>query len=567
MIRLSKFIFFALTSLLLISCGMTGKMTSRAGMEEFYYMEGLHHYHAGNYSTAENTFKQLLSINPNHDAALYYMANIKMGFGKREEALRYMHAAAQADTSNYWYQMQIAQLYSMNQQKARAAEVYEDLLARYPKKIDLYYDLANLYLNLREIDKALLLLDDIEKFGGVSEATGFYRFNILMMQGKREEAQPLIEELAQSYPSPRVLTLLGDLYAESGSDSLALACYDGALLDDPGFIPAIFGQAEVYRLSQQYDLFFEKMSLFMDDDFVDASMKIEYMEQLLQNRAFAANFLRQVDTLFTKLYRCHQTDSAVVYRYAGFLVQANKEEQAVAVLKQHVEEDTGNQMAWHQYLSINYFLQRWDDMYAIANQALLHFPKQPQFMTMAGIAVWQKGQIPEAISIFESILPLAKKDRPLLTQTYAVLGDLYHAAGKQEKSFKAYEKSLQLDPDQHGTLNNYAYFLSLAGIKLQKAYEMSKRTIDAEPQNATYLDTFGWVLYKMGRYQEAKAIFRQVLIYGKDLSAEVLDHYAEVLYALKEYDMAFMYWEQAKFKEKNPELEKKMEERKIQMKK
>jgi tetratricopeptide (TPR) repeat protein len=106
----------------------------------------------------------------------------------------------------------------------------------------------------------------------------------------------------------------------------------------------------------------------------------------------------------------------------------------------------------------------------------------------------------------------------------------------------------------------------LEGKKLQKAYEMSKKTIDAEPQNVTFLDTFGWILYKMDRLQEAKAIFRQVLIYGKDLSAEVLDHYAEVLYALKEYDIAFMYWEQAKLKEKNPKLEKKIAERKTQMK-
>ena len=552
---------------MLISCGISRKVSTWEGLEEYGYMEGLRNYQMGNYSSAENLFLQLLAKNPTHDAALYYMANIKFSSGKIEEALRYMHAALLADTTNYWYQMQIAQLYSLNQQKEKALEVYEDLLARYPKKIDLYYDLANLYLNQREIDKVLLLLDDIEKFGGVSEATGFYRFNILMMQGKREEAQPLLEELAQSYPSPRVLTLLGDLYAESGRDSLALAYYNNAVAEDPGFIPAVFGQAEVYRLTQQYDLFFEKMNLFMDDGYVDASMKVDYMEQLLQNRAFAATFLKQVDTLFTNLYRRHQTDSAVVYRYAGFLVQASQNERAVAILHKQVQDHPNDQAAWHQYLSINYFLKRWDDMYAIANQALRRFPKQTQFMTMAGIAKWQGEQIPEAISIFESILPLAKKEKLLLTQTYSILGDLYHAAGNQKKSFQAYEKSLQLDPNQPGALNNYAYFLALSGKKLQKAYEMSKLTIDAEPKNATYLDTFGWILYLLGRPQEAKAIFRQVQMYGTDLTAEVLDHYAEVLYALKEFDMAFMYWEQAKLKEKNPELEKRIEERKIQMKK
>jgi len=96
---------------------------------------------------------------------------------------------------------------------------------------------------------------------------------------------------------------------------------------------------------------------------------------------------------------------------------------------------------------------------------------------------------------------------------------------------------------------------------------MSKKTIDAEPQNPTYLDTFGWILHVMGRHQEAKAIFRQVMMYGgRELGAEVLDHYAEVLFALKEYDLAFVYWEQAKAREKNPELEKKITLRKTQMK-
>ena len=562
--------FFVKICVILLSWGLYSCGTSKTGMGEgadrFLFMEGMRGYHEGNYPYAERAFKQLLSINPQHDAALYYMANIKHGQDNITEALQYMQAAAQADTSNYWYQLQIAQLYMVNKQVDLAIQVYEDLLDRYPQKSDPYYDLANIYLSQRDLDKAMVVLDEIEKFGGMSEATGFYRFNILMMQGNRDEAQPLLEEIVQLYPSPRILTVLGDLYAESGQDSLALACYQEAVAQDPDFIPAIFGQAEVYRISQQYDIYFDNMSVFMDDKHVDALLKVEYMEQLLQNRAFAATFLRQVDTLFTTLYRRHQVDTAVIYRYAGFLVQASQDDRAVAVLKKHVDDNPKELKAWSQYLSINYFLQRWDSVFAIADEALQVFPKQPDFMTMKGVAAWQADQIPEAISIFESIVPVAKKNPPLLAQTYSMLGDLYHAAGMPEKSFQAYDKSLQLEPDQTGALNNYAYFLSLSGKKLQKAYEMSKKTIDAEPQNAIYLDTFGWILYQLGRPQEAKTIFRQVLMYGKDLSAEVLDHYAEVLYALKEYDMAFMYWEQAKLKEKNPELEKKIEERKKQIK-
>ena len=550
----------------LYSCGVT-KSGVRPEGETSLYFEGLRGYHEGNYTYAERSFQKLLSINPQHDAAHYYMANIKFGLGQKEEALLHMQAAAQADTSNYWYQLQVAQLYLMTQQADSAIKVYEDLQTRYPQKSDLYYDLANIYLNQRDLDKALWVLDEIEKIGGVSEATGFYRFNILMMQGKREEAQPLIEELAQLSPSPRILTVLGDFYAESGLDSLALTYYDEAVAEDATYIPAIFGQAESYRANEQYDLFFEKMSLVMDDRFVDASLKVEYMEQLIENRAFAASFLRQVDTLFTKLFRCHATDSSVVYRYAGFLVQASQDERAVNVVKEHVAKHPDDPSAWGQYLSIHYYLKRWDAVDSIAKEVLNRFPGESDILTMRGMAAWQSDKIPLAISVFESVVPLVKKNPPLLAQTWSILGDLYHAHGNQEKSFKAYEKSLQIDPTQTGALNNYAYFLAIAGKKLQKAYEMSKKTIDAEPQSATYLDTFGWILHLLGRHQEAKAIFRQVLMYGSDLSAEVLDHYAEVLFALKEYDMAFIYWEQAKIKEKSPELEKKIEERKTQMKK
>jgi tetratricopeptide (TPR) repeat protein len=529
-------------------------------------MEGLRGYHLGNFQYATQSFKKILSNNPQHDASLYHLSTISYELGDTEKALQYMQLAAQADTTNYWYQLQVARLLLVNGQADLAINAYEDLLVRYPKKSDLYYDLANIYLNQKEIDKALFLLEEIEKFEGVSEATGFYRFNILMMQGKRDEALPLLQELAQLFPTPRILTVLGDMYAESGLDSLSVACYDEAVAQDPRYIPAIFGQAEVYRIRQQYDQYFDKMSVFMEDKYVDASLKVDYMDQLLQNRAFAATFLKQVDTLYTTLFRSHRTDSAVVYKYAGFLVQASQEERAVQVLKERAVENVNDLMVWRQYLSILYFLQLWDKVYDAANEALRHFSKHPEMMTMKGLAAWQSDRIPEAIQIFESILPIAKKDNSLMAQTLSILGDLYHAAGDQDKSFKAYEKCLQLDPDMLGALNNYAYFLALLDKKLQKAYDMSKKTIDAEPQNATYLDTFGWILYKLGRYQEAKAIFKQVLIFAKEQSAEILDHYAEVLFALKEYDMAFMYWEQVKLKEKNPELERKVEERKAQMK-
>ena len=562
-----RFTTLFMCSFALFACGLSSKTKIREGVEEFYYMEGLSGFHQGHYAYAADCFKRVLKLNPHNDAALYYIGNIRFLHGDMPQALDYMKAAAQVDTSNYWYRTQIAQLYMKDQKIDAAIEVYEDLVDRYPRKMDLYYDLANLYLNHREADKALALLDRIERIGSASEATGFYRYHVLMMQEKEEEALQWVEQMADVYASPRAFAILGDFYAESGQDSLALAYYQQAIDADPDCMPAIFGQAEIYRMKRQFDLFFQNMYLIMDHSDVDASMKKDYMGQLIQNRSFVTTFLPQVDSLFAKMYYCHPQDTSVVYFYAGFLVQAGKDGDAVEILEQNAVRYPQNQMAWSQYLSIHYFLQNWDELYTLAREVKQRFPKDPHFVTMEGLAAWQLDRILEAILLFESVLPMAKGNSELLAQTYSILGDLYHATHDADKSFKAYEQSLKIDPNQIGALNNYAYFLALAGKNLQKAYEMSKKTIDAEPQNPTYLDTFGWILYLLDRPQEAKAIFRQVLVYGgTEQSAEVLDHYAEVLFALKEYDMAFIYWEQAKSKEKNPELEQKIALRKTQMK-
>ena len=105
---------------------------------------------------------------------------------------------------------------------------------------------------------------------------------------------------------------------------------------------------------------------------------------------------------------------------------------------------------------------------------------------------------------------------------------------------------------------------------MRKAYAMSKRTVELEPHNSTYLDTFGWILYLQGRAVEAKPFFKNaVMLYGGKKSPVILDHYAEVLFALKEYDLAFLYWNQAKAINNGEieDLDSRISLRKSQMKK
>ena len=128
-------------------------------------------------------------------------------------------------------------------------------------------------------------------------------------------------------------------------------------------------------------------------------------------------------------------------------------------------------------------------------------------------------------------------------------GDMFYGRDSlygKERAYAFYEKALEYNPDNTLVLNNYAYFLSLDERDLDKALAMSGRVMELEPGNPTYIDTYGWVLYKLGRYEEAKTTLRQAVALDADASGELLIHYGDILYALNDYFMASVYWKKAR---------------------
>ncbi len=105
-----------------------------------------------------------------------------------------------------------------------------------------------------------------------------------------------------------------------------------------------------------------------------------------------------------------------------------------------------------------------------------------------------------------------------------MLGDCYYWLGEYNRAWKYFDKALKLEPDDIGTLNNYAYFLSERGEQLEKALRMSKKTIEKEPENATYLDTYAWILHKMGRDAEAIPYIEKAVQLSDDDRDTLTDH-------------------------------------------
>lgn len=476
-------------------------------------------YEDGETEKAAAMFESILKKDPDDDAAHYYLALCHIGGNSMEEAELHLTRAVELDSANYWYRQRLAMVLSLTGRNAEAAETYESMLRDFPKKMDSFYALVDLYVNLDRADDALAVLDRIETLNGVSESTVISRSQIMGMQGMNAGIRDYLEKMDPELESPQIKTILGDICLGQYDFENAMRYYEGALSIAPDFPRATLGAMEVYRLSMRYQPFFELAERFVSDRETDPQMRCQYMRSLLQQ--IHPRMLRecgpQLDSLVSTCVRsCPGNAEAALIDCLLPYIRDSKEELSDRA---------------HGYMSA--------------------YPDEDEFMQLAVYADYALGRYASVLAMMQTKYEraLAKGDREAAVDALSSMGDLYWQTGDARRAFRTYEEVLRTDPDNAMVLNNYAYFLSEEGRKLRKAFRMSARAIEKEPDNATYLDTYGWILHLLRRDAEALPVFKKAMIYGGKDSEVILRHYAEVLEANGKKDLAEMYRKQADAKE------------------
>lgn len=511
----------------------------------YYFMEGLRFYNLLDHDKAEFHLLRSLELDENNDAAYYYLSNIYIAKNDLEKGEIYLRRALDIDPSNYWYRINLAQFYARTDRSEVAIRLYEDLKKDYPKKSSLYYDMIYLYAEAQQIDKAIETLNHIENVGGRNDLTAVTRWELLNMQKRYEEANNFILGYGSESTSARISYIMGDIYMQQYNDTLALASYSKALSFDPTYTPAYFGSAEIYRMRRQYDKFFEHIIPFMSSSETNPQMKVRYLNEAVLSPNFIAAFRTETDSLINCMYKAHPLDTNVAFMAGSYFVATGSHDKGIEIYDQNLSNHPDSHSSIAEYIYILSYLERWDELFEVAQKGLKTFPDDQDILQSIGIAYWNKGDLPKSIEIYHKIEKMASDGSAEKVNAYSILGDLYHQSGNSKRSFSYYEKVLKIDPQNAHALNNYAYYLSQTGKNLKKALEMSKKTLDQEPNNTTYLDTYGWILYLMERYDEAKATFKHAINYGGKESAVLMDHYGDVLNALGDHILAEVYWENA----------------------
>ena len=527
-------------------------------------------FDAGRYAEAKERLETLVAVDPDNDAAYYYLGMTALMQNDLELAETGFETAVQLDSSNFWYRHRLAGVYAMTDRKELTVEIYNGLLKDFPKKSDLYYSLIELYLSMGRMEDALSTLDQIDTVFGRSDVSVMTRFDILRRLGRMEEAYQVLEAYNMEYSSPQVLAMLGDYRMSMYEDSTALAYYDEALDIAPDYAPALLGKAEVFRITRRYEDYFRTIDVFIKDKDIPAEGKCDYLKALVQHSDpnFLTRFQPSLDSVMTSFRSVHPGDSLVTALAGIYYYGTGRMDKAKDCFRENVVQWPESLGAAANYAEALMYMGEWEELSAYTKDAYGRFPDELAFLEMSTLADYNLKAYDDVIATCSRIISVAPDDSARVLTAYTTLGDIYYHLGEKAKAYRSYDEALKVNPEYLTVLNNYAYFLSLDGRKLKKAYSMSRITVEKEPDNATYLDTFGWILYLQGRSEEAKPYFKHAMLYGGKESAVTMDHYAEVLFDLKEYSLAFVYWNQALAKDTEgeiPGLEEKIRQRKAEM--
>lgn len=514
-----------------------------AGTDDSRLIDAVGAIGEGQISKASGLLDTVLKSDPGNDAAWYYLGLCHLYARDVKGAQEALRKASELDPGNYWYKDRLALAYSMSGEDDLTVATYEELLKEFPKKNDIYFTLVNLYLKQNQFEKAIAAMDQIETVFGKNESVTGTKYDILLRQNKPAEALKVLEDYNKEYSSPYVLTKLGDHTLAEYKDSVALGYYKEALDIQSDYMPALLGEAEVYRIRRNHDGFFGTLGKFVDDAQTEPQAKSQYLSMLLQRSKprFIQSFLPRIDSLYETMLLRHPADSEALKAAGIYYYATERLDKAKSLTKKNMELHPESLEATRDYVQILGYLGDWDGLAAAADSALARFPSETGFLEMRNAACYNKKDWQGIIDNCLRMIEIAPDDTSVTVPSLANIGDMYHEMGNEKVAFEYYKKALKLNPDYCPALNNYAYYLAVKGKSLKKALQMSEKTIKKEPDNSTYLDTYGWILHLLGKDHEAKAVFKHAMLYGANDSAVSLDHYAEVLEALGENDLAKVY--------------------------
>ncbi len=471
-----------------------------------------------NYESAIEYLKKAYKLDPRDPEILNYLGESYYNLKKFRQAISYYEKLFEKMPTNETVRNNLIFLYNSLKMYPQLAELYHKLQEIYPENDEYVMQYALTLIKAGDLDRAERALQEVIRRDSTQVAAYF---------------------------------LLGSIYEKRQQDDRAIEIYKRILKFAPDSHEAINNLYTFLRKREDWQSIEKIFGGLLQQDSTNIQVRLILAETYFFRKEFdkARSLLEPV----LEDERFRPTALEMLGRIA---FQEQKFDEAENYFSLLTKEQPENRFGWI-FLAILYNRQHnYGESIRVLRQALGVLPDNTDILSLYGNTLMQAGQDSAALEPLEKANRLAPEDIDII----AALANVYDRLKMWDKCDSLYEAALLKYPDNALLLNNYSYSLSERGEKLDRALQMAQRALEQEPDNGAYLDTMGWIYFKLGDYQKALEYIQEA-VKVREESAEVLEHLGDVYQKLNQPEKAREYWQKALEKDpENEELKQKLQE-------
>ena len=539
---------------------LTSLSASDRARLDYIYQEATRQKLVENHSGAFDLLCHAYDICPDAPEVLYDLALYRLALRQDSLAERLFVRAAALDPQNTYYKEALASFYLQRRRTEEALPQLETLATLQPKRTDVLSQLVTIYSNLDRPADAIRTLDRIELLDGKMASVSYRKFALYKSMEKEQEAFAELESLCEEYPHEMSYRLaIGDQLLTAGRIDEAEKVYDEVRRTEPDNLGLKLSMLELYRQTEQDSLFRATRDSLLYAPKTESDTRAALLRDLISSEMKDDSIGRQrVEQAFARLDEAFPQDLALLQLRAAYLATYDKSNDSafVAVMDRVNELEPANTQALFYLIQYYAEHQDFEHLENICRRAVLTHPEELLCHYFLGVALYQQDKKREALAAFRAGIVQKNEDsRPaMVADLYSVMGDILHEMGSEREAYAAYDSCLVYQDDNVQCLNNYAYYLSLQETDLDRAEEMSYRTIHLQPNNKTYLDTYAWILFMKQRYSEAQIYIDRVcppdsadaeLLADPEISGVVFEHAGDIAACNGNLDQALRFWQLA----------------------
>lgn len=532
--------------LLLAGPKICGQDSGENNDYQYALIEAVKQKNLGNFTEAVKLYKLVIQSKPDCDVAYYEVGSIYLMTNQLDIALDYLGKAYEMDPGNEWYTYAYLNALGGNESYETMIDLLHEKMKAQPEEVEWEFQLANVLYMEGKTKKSIRILEQIEKENGFSEKVTLLKASIYESEEKYDLAKQEIDKVMNLFPEAiQFRVVAAELSMKYGEEDQAAEYYLEILEIDSTNIFALTNLTDYYRKKGDDKSSIEYLTRSFRSPQIDVKRKLAIMSYYLSGEEYVVKYHDELEQLLEVFLEEHPDEPEARLLATDFYIDGREFKKAYVQLSTYLEHHSGNYPIYMQAVLLANASSLNEEMIQMANRALEVYPDSIDLLFFRGIGYYELGEYQQLVDNFKDVSMEDFSTVEYASQSKMLVAEGFYRLGEHQQSDSIFEALISEEPENYMVLNNYSFYLAERGEKLDMARQWSLHTIVNNPENATFLDTYAWILFRMQEYEEAERYILEALNKGGSNDPEINEHAGDIQAALSSFEIAKSYYEKA----------------------